>query len=75
MLYKVKSIYNEQILSAENDEGEEQEKLPKKRFLLHGIIYISIYLCIYLIFLDSTKLNIVWTKITTFFKQRVSIIL
>ena len=26
-------------------------------------------------FLDSTKLKIVWTKITTFFKRRVSIIL
>ena len=28
-----------------------------------------------LIFLDNTKLKIAWTKITTFFKQRVSIIL
>ena len=28
-----------------------------------------------IIFLDSTKLKIVWTKITTFFKRRVSIIL
>ena len=27
------------------------------------------------IFLDSTKLKIVWKKITTFFKRRVSIIL
>ena len=30
---------------------------------------------IQLIFHDSTKLNIDWRKITTFFKQRVSIIL
>ena len=29
----------------------------------------------FIIFLDSTKLKIVWIKITTFFKQRVSIIL
>ena len=29
----------------------------------------------FIIFLDSTKLKIVWTKITTFFKRRVSIIL
>ena len=29
----------------------------------------------FLIFLDSTKLKIVWKKITTFFKRRVSIIL
>ena len=28
-----------------------------------------------IIFLDSTKLKIVWKKITTFFKRRVSIIL
>ena len=28
-----------------------------------------------IIFLDSTKLKIVWTKITTFYKRRVSIIL
>ena len=27
------------------------------------------------IFLDSTKLKIVWIKITTFFKRRVSIML
>ena len=27
------------------------------------------------IFLDSTKLKIVWIKITTFFKQHVSVIL
>ena len=30
---------------------------------------------IFKIFLDSTKLKIVWIKITTFFKRRVSIIL
>ena len=29
----------------------------------------------FIIFLDSTKLRIVWIKITTFFKRRVSIIL
>ena len=29
----------------------------------------------FIIFLDSTKLKIVWTKITTFFKLRVSTIL
>ena len=29
----------------------------------------------YPVFLDSTKLKTVWTKITTFFKRRVSIIL
>ena len=29
----------------------------------------------FIIFLDSTKLKIVWKKITTFFKRRVSIIL
>ena len=31
--------------------------------------------CEFIIFLDSTKLKIVWKKITTFFKRRVSIIL
>ena len=40
-------------------------------FLLHGRIFEKIFK----IFLDSTKLNIAWIKITTFFKQRVSIIL
>ena len=30
---------------------------------------------IFIIFLDSTKLKTVWTKITTFFKRRVSTIL
>ena len=29
----------------------------------------------YPVFLDSTKLKTVWTKITTFFKRRVSTIL
>ena len=29
----------------------------------------------YILFLDSTKLIIVWIKITTFFKRRVSVIL
>ena len=40
-------------------------KLTKKRKKKHNNI----------IFLDSTKLKIVWKKITTFFKRRVSIIL
>ena len=30
---------------------------------------------IFITFLDSTKLKIVWIKITTFFKRRLSIIL
>ena len=30
---------------------------------------------VFIIFLDSTKLQIVWIKITIFFKRRVSIIL
>ena len=38
MFYIVKSIYNEQILSTENDEGGESEKLTKKRFMFHSII-------------------------------------
>ena len=29
----------------------------------------------FIIFLESTKLKVVWIKITTFFKQRVSITL
>ena len=35
----------------------------------------AISLQIFIIFPDSTKLKIVWIKITTFFKRRVSIIL
>ena len=35
-------------------------------YLLYGYIYIYL--------LGTTKLKIVWTKITTFFKRRVSII-
>ena len=58
------------------------------RFIIAGKKYINkqlikhissaIKLCysqIYAIFLDSTKLKIVWIKVTTFFKRRVSIIL
>ena len=39
--------------------------------------YISLFATEHniIIFLDSTKLKIVWIKITTFFKQHVSIIL
>ena len=33
------------------------------------------YIKIFITFLDSTKLKIIWIKITTFFKRRVSIIL
>ena len=40
-------------------------------FLLQGRIFEKIFK----IFLDSTKLKIVWIKITTFFKRRVSIML
>ena len=45
--------------------------------IISGLIYnyIYIYIHIYIIFLDSTKLKIVWIKITTFFRRRVSIIL
>ena len=35
----------------------------------------TISLSIFIIFLDSTKPKIVWIKITTFFKRRVSIML
>ena len=35
----------------------------------------AISLQIFIIFLENTKLKIVWIKITTFFKQHVSIIL
>ena len=35
----------------------------------------AISLLIFIVFLGSTKLKIVWIKITTFFKRRVSIIL
>ena len=38
------------------------------------IVLCAILLYIFIIFLDSTKLKIVWIKIT-FFKRRVSIIL
>ena len=37
-------------------------------------VFWSFYI-LFITFLDSTKLKIVWIKITTFFKQHVSIIL
>ena len=39
------------------------------------LLCVRIFVLLKMIFLDSTKLKIVWTKITTFFKRRVSIIL
>ena len=36
---------------------------------------VAVVNLIFIIFLDSTKLEIVWIKIITFFKRRVSIIL
>ena len=37
--------------------------------LIYDYIYIYIYIHIYIIFLDSTKLKIVWIKITRFFND------
>ena len=42
---------------------------------IHPRISETFVMVLLKIFLDSTKLKIVWTKITTFFKRRVSIIL
>ena len=43
--------------------------------LLYALLEESQIPPLSIIFLDSTKLKIVWTKITTFFKRSVSIIL
>ena len=47
MLYKVKSIYNEQILSAENDEGEEQENYQRKDSC-STVLYIYLFIYMYI---------------------------
>ena len=44
-------------------------------YLGDHIFFVLVEMTNNMIFLDSTKLKIVWTKITTSFKRRVSIIL
>ena len=44
-------------------------------YIIDLIDIINLIADIIVIFLDSTKFKIVWIKITTFFKRRVSIIL
>ena len=55
-----------------NDLSYEEIKFPISK---NDIAKIERQSDIFIIFLDSTKLKIVWKKITAFFKRCVSIIL
>ena len=77
---KVIKTYNEEIKTIPTNFEKKNINCKTHSFyilLAFKLIIIALLIAvrIYILFLDSAKLTIVWIKITTFFKSRVSIIL